>query len=215
MKNVLVIGAGRFGRYTIRKLHELGHQVVAVDRNEERIARILPLVSDGQIGDSTDQDFMSTLGIRDFDLCIVAIGDDFLASLETTFLLDELGAKKIVSRATTGSQEKFLLRNGAEAVVYPERQLGTWTAIRYSSDHITDYIELTDGYSIFEIGVPAHWDDMKIGELNVRRKWKLNILGVREGKMNMNVTNETVLHAGQQMLVLGRYEDLRRIFFRQ
>ncbi|MBQ7992278.1 MAG: TrkA family potassium uptake protein [Solobacterium sp.] len=215
MKNVLVIGAGRFGRYTIRKLHELGHQVVAVDRNEERIARILPLVSDGQIGDSTDQDFMSTLGIRDFDLCIVAIGDDFLASLETTFLLDELGAKKIVSRATTGSQEKFLLRNGAEAVVYPERQLGTWTAIRYSSDHITDYIELTDGYSIFEIGVPAHWDDMKIGELNVRRKWKLNILGVREGKMNMDVTNETVLHAGQQMLVLGRYEDLRRIFFRQ
>ncbi len=215
MKNVLVIGAGRFGRYTIRKLHELGHQVVAVDRNEERIARILPLVSDGQIGDSTDQDFMSSLGIRDFDLCIVAIGDDFLASLETTFLLDELGAKKIVSRATTGSQEKFLLRNGAEAVVYPERQLGTWTAIRYSSDHITDYIELTDGYSIFEIGVPAHWDDMKIGELNVRRKWKLNILGVREGKMNMNVTNETVLHAGQQMLVLGRYEDLRRIFFRQ
>ncbi|MBQ9824864.1 MAG: TrkA family potassium uptake protein [Solobacterium sp.] len=215
MKNVLVIGAGRFGRYTIRKLHELGHQVVAVDRNEERIARILPLVSDGQIGDSTDQDFMSTLGIRDFDLCIVAIGDDFLASLETTFLLDELGAKKIVSRATTGSQEKFLLRNGAEAVVYPERQLGTWTAIRYSSDHITDYIELTDGYSIFEIGVPAHWDDMKIGELNVRRKWKLNILGVRDGKMNMDVTNETVLHAGQQMLVLGRYEDLRRIFFRQ
>ncbi len=215
MKNVLVIGAGRFGRYTIRKLHELGHQVVAVDRNEERIARILPLVSDGQIGDSTDQDFMSSLGIRDFDLCIVAIGDDFLASLETTFLLDELGAKKIVSRATTGSQEKFLLRNGAEAVVYPERQLGTWTAIRYSSDHITDYIELTDGYSIFEIGVPAHWDDMKIGELNVRRKWKLNILGVREGKMNMDVTNETVLHAGQQMLVLGRYEDLRRIFFRQ
>ena len=215
MKNVLVIGAGRFGRYTIRKLHELGHQVVAVDRNEERIARILPLVSDGQIGDSTDQDFMSTLGIRDFDLCIVAIGDDFLASLETTFLLDELGAKKIVSRATTGSQEKFLLRNGAEAVVYPERQLGTWTAIRYSSDHITDYIELTDGYSIFELGVPAHWDDLKFGELNVRRKWKLNILGVREGKMNMDVTNETVLHAGQQMLVLGRYEDLRRIFFRQ
>jgi trk system potassium uptake protein TrkA len=215
MKNVLVIGAGRFGRYTIRKLHELGHQVVAVDRNEERITRILPLVSDGQIGDSTDQDFMSTLGIRDFDLCIVAIGDDFLASLETTFLLDELGAKKIVSRATTGSQEKFLLRNGAEAVVYPERQLGTWTAIRYSSDHITDYIELSDGYSIFEIGAPPSWDGKMIGELNVRRKWKLNILGVREGKMNMNVTNETVLHAGQQMLVLGRYEDLRRIFFRQ
>ena len=214
-KNVLIIGAGRFGLYTAVKLHDLGHQVLAVDKNEERIDRILPYTANAQIGDSTDRKFMETIGVRDYDLCIVAIGDDFLASLETTFLLDELGAKKIVSRATTGSQEKFLLRNGAEAVVYPERQLGTWTAIRYSSDHITDYIELTDGYSIFEIGVPAHWDDMKIGELNVRRKWKLNILGVREGKMNMDVTNETVLHAGQQMLVLGRYEDLRRIFFRQ
>ena len=130
-------------------------------------------------------------------------------------LSKELGAKFVVARAERDGQERFLLRNGADRVVYPEKQIAKWAAIRYSSDHITDYIELTDGYSIFEIGVPAHWDDMKIGELNVRRKWKLNILGVREGKMNMDVTNETVLHAGQQMLVLGRYEDLRRIFFRQ
>lgn len=215
MKNILVIGTGRFGRYTILKLHELGHQIVAIDKDEKRINRILPLVTDAQIGDSTNQEFMSSIGVRDFDLCIVAIGDDFLASLETTFLLDELGAKRIVSRATTGSQEKFLLRNGAEAVVYPERQLGIWTAIRYSSDHITDYIELSDGYSIFEIEVPDAWDSRKVGELNIRKRYNLNVLGVKEITLNMNITNETILHRGQKMLVLGRYEDLRKIFGRQ
>ena len=97
--------------------------------------------TNAEIGDSTDSEFMQTLGIKDYDLCIVAIGDNFLSSLETTFLLDELGAKKIISRATSGSQEKFLLRNGANAVVFPERQLGSWTAIRFSSDNISNYIE--------------------------------------------------------------------------
>lgn len=212
MKNVLVIGAGRFGRYTIRKLHDMGHQVLVIDREESRINKVLDLVSDARIGDSTNQEFMETLGVRDYDLCIVAIGDNFLASLETVFLLNELGAKRVVARATTGSQEKFLLRNGAEAVVYPERQLGSWTAIRYSSDNISNYIELSDGYSIFEMAVPKEWDRKKIGEINIRRKYHLNILGVKDPRMNMNITNDTVLYQGQSMLVLGRYEDVQKIF---
>ncbi|MCR4952162.1 MAG: TrkA family potassium uptake protein [Solobacterium sp.] len=212
MKNCLVIGAGRFGRYTIRKLHELGHQIMVIDRNEERIEKIMNLVSDARIGDSTNEEFMQSIGINHFDLCIVAIGDDFLASLETVFLVNELGAKKIVARATTGSQEKFLLRNGAHAVVYPERQLGSWTAIRYSSDNISNYIELTDGYSIFEIAVPRHWDGKKIGELDVRRKYHLNILGIKEDIMNMNISNDTVMHYGRNMLVLGKFDDVQKIF---
>lgn len=212
MKNVLVIGAGRFGRYTIRKLHDMGHQILVIDKDEERINKILPLVSDARIGDSTSQEFMDTLGVRDYDLCIVAIGDNFLASLETVFLLNELGAKRVIARATTGSQEKFLLRNGAEAVVYPERQLGSWTAIRYSSDNISNYIELSDGYSIFEMHVPKEWDGKKIGEINIRRKYHLNILGVKDPRMNMNITNDTVLYYGQDMLVLGRYENVQKIF---
>ncbi|MBE6110447.1 MAG: TrkA family potassium uptake protein [Erysipelotrichaceae bacterium] len=212
MKNVLVIGAGRFGRYTIRKLHDMGHQILVIDREESRINKILNLVSDARIGDSTNQEFMETLGVRDYDLCIVAIGDNFLASLETVFLLNELGCKRVIARATTGSQEKFLLRNGAEAVVYPERQLGSWTAIRYSSDNISNYIELSDGYSIFEMAVPKAWDGKKIGEINIRRKYHLNILGVKDPRMNMNITNDTVLYYGQNMLVLGRYENVQKIF---
>ena len=212
MKNVLVIGAGRFGRYTIRKLHDMGHQILVIDREESRINKILNLVSDARIGDSTNQEFMETLGVRDYDLCIVAIGDNFLASLETVFLLNELGCKRVIARATTGSQEKFLLRNGAEAVVYPERQLGSWTAIRYSSDNISNYIELSDGYSIFEMAVPKAWDGKKIGEINIRRKYHLNILGVKDPRMNMNITDDTVLYYGQNMLVLGRYENVQKIF---
>jgi len=156
---------------------------------------------------------MQTLGIKDYDLCIVAIGDNFLSSLETTFLLDELGAKKIISRATSGSQEKFLLRNGANAVVFPERQLGSWTAIRFSSDNISNYIELMDGYSIFELTVPLNWDKKKIGELDVRNKYGINILGVKNGKMDMNIGVDTVLRFGQSMLVLGKTQSIQKLFY--
>ena len=212
MKNVLVIGAGRFGRYTCEKLHAMGHQVMLVDKDEERINKALEYVTSAEIGDSTDSDFMQSLGIRDYDLCIVAIGDDFLSSLETTFLLEELGARRTVSRATSGSQEKFLLHNGADAVVFPERQLGTWTAIRYSSDNILNYIELMDGYAIFELAVPKNWDGKKIGELDIRRRYNINILGVKNGKMDMNIGVDTVLRYGQTMLVLGKTEDIQKQF---
>lgn len=214
MKNVLVIGCGRFGRYTVRQLHELGHQILVIDTNEDRINKILPFAADAQIGDATNEEFMRSIGVKNYDLCVVAIGDDFLASLETTFLLDELGAKKIVARATNGSQEKFLLRNGASAVVYPERQLGIWTAIRYSSDNIDNYIEISDGYSIFEIKVPYHWGGKKVGEIDIRKKYHLNILAVKEPKMNMNITNETLLQQGQNLLVLGKFEDLQKVFLK-
>ncbi len=213
MKNVLVIGAGRFGRYTCETLQNMGHQVMMIDKDEERINKVLPYVTNAQIGDSTDEAFMRTLGIRDYDLCIVAIGDDFLSSLETTFVLDELGAAKIVARATSASQEKFLLRNGADEVVFPERQLGTWTAIRFSSDNISNYIELMDGYSIFELAVPKNWDNMHVGEINVRSKYGINILGVKNGKMEMNINTDTVLHFGQTMLVLGKTQDIQKMFY--
>lgn len=212
MKNILIVGAGRFGKYTAIKLHDLGHQVLIIDRDEKKINKCLPYVSEAQIGDSTNRAFMETLGIPDYDVCIVAIGDDFLGSLETTSLLEELGAQKIVSRATTGSQEKFLLRNGADNVVFPERELGFWTAIRYSSDNISDYIELSNGYSIVEVAVPSFWNGKRIEELNVRKKHKLTILGIKKEEMDMNVGPDTVLWKDQQMLVLGKFTDIQKLF---
>jgi trk system potassium uptake protein TrkA len=213
MKNVLVVGAGRFGRYTCQKLHDMGHQVMLIEKDEDRINKALPYVTNAQIGDSTDPEFMRAIGVRDYDLCIVAIGDDFLSSLETTSVLEDLGAKKIVSRATSGNQEKFLLRNGASAVVYPERQLGSWTAIRFSSENISNYIELMDGYSIFELAIPKKWDNKKIGELDVRNHYDINILGVKNGKMDLQITPNMELHFGETMLVLGKTDSIQKLFY--
>ena len=144
MKSILLIGLGRFGKHIALHLNHLGHQVMAVDTSEERVEAVLPLVTNAQIGDSTNADFLESLGVRNYDVCIVAIGNNFQSSLETTSLLSELGARFVVSRAATDVQEKFLLRNGANEVVYPEKQLAKWTAIRYSADHILDYIMSAD-----------------------------------------------------------------------
>ena len=185
---------------------------MAVDRSEKRIEKVMDYVTSVRIGDAASQDFLETLGIHDYDLCIVAIGDAFLESLEITSLLKEMGAARVISRATSATQEKFRLRNGADYVVFPERQLANWTAIRYTSDNIENYIEVTDGYSIFEVKVPVQWDRKKISEIDVRKRYGINILGIRNGKMNMNPAHDTVLRKDDTMLVLGRYEDLHRIF---
>ena len=148
MKSILLIGLGRFGRHIAIKLHELRHQVMAVDWREECVEAALPYVTSAQIGDSKNEEFMASLGVRNFDVCIVAIGDDFQSSLETTSLLKDLGARFVVARAARDVHAKFLLRNGADEVVYPEKQLAAWTAIRYSSDHIFDYIELNADHAI-------------------------------------------------------------------
>ena len=147
MKSILLIGLGRFGRHIAQELNELGHQVMAVDSNEDRVNAVLSYVTNAQIGDSTSEYFLRSLGVGNFDVCIVTIGGNFQSSLETTSLLKELGAKLVVSRAERDVQAKFLLRNGADEVVYPEKQLAKWAAIRYSSEHILDYIELQDDAS--------------------------------------------------------------------
>lgn len=213
MKSVLIIGLGRFGRHIAMKLNDLNHQVMAVDQNEERVNAVLPFVTNAQIGDSTNEEFLSSLGIRNFDACIVAIGDNFQNSLETASLLKELGAKKVIARASRGVQEKFLLRNGADEVVYPEKQLAAWTAIRCTSEHILDYIELDKDYSIFELEIPSDWNGKTIIEVNIRKKYGINILGIREsGKLNMNITPDTVLDSQKSVLVLGDQKQIQKCF---
>ena len=139
MKNILLIGLGRFGKHIAMQLNVLGHQVMAVDLNEDRVNEALPYVTNAQIGDSTNEDFLASLGVGNYDVCIVTISSNFQNSLEATSLLKELGAKLVVSRAERDVQAKFLLRNGADEVVYPEKQMAKWTAIRYTADHILDY----------------------------------------------------------------------------
>ncbi len=213
MKTILLIGLGRFGRHIAMKLDDLHHQVMAVDNNEKRVEAVLPYVTNAQIGDSTDAEFVRSLGVGNFDVCIVAIGDNFQSSLETTSLLKELGASFVVSRAARDVQAKFLLRNGADEVVYPEKQLAEWTAIRYSADHIFDYVELDGNHAIFEIPIPKDWVNKTVGELNVRNKYNINIMALKhEGIMEVNITSETVLPKEDTMLVLGKTKDIQKCF---
>ena len=213
MKSILLVGLGRFGRHIAEKLYELDHQVMAIDRKEERVDAVMPFVTNGQIGDSTNEDFLMSLGIGKFDVCIVAIGDDFQSSLETTSLLKEMGAKLVVSRAAGDVQARFLLRNGADEIVYPERQLANWTAIRYSSDHIFDYIELDEEHAIFEIQVPKEWIGKTVGELDIRKKYNINIMALKqEGKLELSITPDTSIAEGQTMLVLGRNKEVQKVF---
>ena len=213
MKNILLIGLGRFGRHIALQLNRLGHEVMAVDSNEERVNEILPIVTNAQIGDSTNTEFLKSLGIGNFDVCIVTIGGNFQNSLETTSLLKELGAKLVVSRAERDVQEKFLLRNGADEVIYPEKQVANWAAIRYTADHIRDYIEVGEAHAIFEVEVPKGWIGKTVGELDIRRKYSINIMATKEnGKINMAVSPETVLTDNITLLVLGAYKELQKCF---
>lgn len=213
MKSILLVGLGRFGRHIAMKLDELHHQVMAVDREEKRVNSVLPYVTNAQIGDSTDEEFMESLGVRNFDVCIVAIGDNFQSSLETTSLLKDLGAKYVVSRAARDVHAKFLLKNGADEVVYPEKQLAAWTAIRYSADHILDYIELDEEHAIFEISIPKGWVGKTVGQLDIRNKHNINIMGFKHsGMMELNIRSTTCLPDDSTMLVLGSIKDIQKCF---
>ena len=213
MKSVLLIGLGRFGKYIAMKLDELHHQVLAVDLKEERVNEVLPYVTSAQIGDGTNEDFLASLGVGNFDVCIVAIGDDFQSSLETTSLLKELGAKMVVSRAARDVHAKFLLRNGADEIVYPEKQMALWTAMRYSSDHILDYIELDEEHAVVEITVPAEWQGKTVGSLDIRKKYNINIMAVKkQGTINLTLTPDTRFSEDESLLILGSNKAIQKCF---
>ena len=213
MKNILLIGLGRFGRHLAVELNELGHEVMAVDDDEDRVNEILPYVTNAQIGDSTNANFLKSLGIGNFDICFVTISANFENSLETTSLLKELGAKIVISRAERDIQKKFLLRNGADQVVYPERQVAKWASIRYTADHILDYMEIDASHAIFEAEVPEEWLGKTIGELDVRRKYNINIIAVKDkGGVNIALSTDTLLKQDATILVIGEHKAIKKEF---
>ena len=211
VKSVLLIGLGRFGRHMAAKLQELHQEVLAVDKAEERVNDALPLVTHAQIGDSTSEAFIASLGVRNFDMCGVAIGDDFQSSLETTALLKEQGARYVLSRAARDVHAKFLLRNGADDVVYPERESASWAAVRYSSDHIFDYVQLTPDHSIYETAVPPAWIGKTIGQLGVRQRHNINILATKQGEELTPIPGgEYCFRGDETILILGDNRDVQK-----
>lgn len=207
MKSILVIGLGRFGRHMAKKFSEQNNDVMAIDINEERINNVLSVVTNALIGDATNEQFMETIGVRDFDLCVVAIGDNFQSSLETTALLKDLGAKFVLARASRDVHAKFLLRNGADDVIYTEKETAERLAVKYGSDNIFNYIELNDEYSIYEIAVPSSWLNKSILKVNVRSKYGISILATKQGNNIFPLPKpEHVFTNSESLMILGKNE---------
>jgi len=195
-----------------QKFTEQGHEVLAVDRNEERVNSSLPFVTNAQIGDSTNEQFMASLGVSDFDLCVVAIGDNFQSSLETAALMKDLGAKYVLARASSDVQKKFLLKNGADEVIYAERESAERLAVKHGSDSIFDYIELTPDFSIFEISVPQPWVGKTIIGKNVRALYHISILATkRNGRIDPLPKPDHVFRDDETLIVIGHNEDIKEI----
>ncbi|HIZ64807.1 MAG TPA: TrkA family potassium uptake protein [Candidatus Blautia pullicola] len=212
MKSVLLIGLGRFGRHMAQKLMEEGNEVMAVDINEERVNDAMDMVTDAQIGDATNEHFVESLGVGNFDLCVVAIGDNFQSSLETTALLKDSGAPFVLARANRDVHAKFLLRNGADRVVYPEKEMAQRLAVKYGNDNIFDYIELTGDYAIYEIPVPPSWVGKSIVEQDVRKRYHISILATKEaGEMNPLPRADYVFRGIETLIVMGLFKDVRAV----
>ncbi len=216
MKSVLLIGLGRFGRHMAGKLNEMNHEVLAIDINEQRVNDVLPLVTSAQIGDSTNENFIASLGVRNFDLCVVAIGDNFQSSLETVALLKDYGAPFVVARANRDVHAKFLLRNGADEVVYPEKEMAIRSAVKYSSDNVFDYIELTGDYSIYETPVPEAWVGKTMVELGVRTRYHINVMALRRGsELSPLPRPDHIFRGDETMLIMGSNKDLTKFIQRR
>lgn len=180
MKNILLIGLGRFGIHMAKKLHDLHHQVLAIDMDERKIQEALPFITNGEIGDASDPYLIQALGVKDFDLCVITLGHNLQAALEITALLKQNGARFVLARVSQDSHAQFLLSCGADEVIYPEKQLADWAAVRYSADHLFDYVSLSPDYAIYETEIPTSWVGHTMVDLSLRQKYHLNILAIKE-----------------------------------
>ena len=209
MKSVLIIGIGNFGKHLALKMQELGNDVMIIDQNESVIEELSPIVTDAHIGNCTNEAVLKSLGIKNFDICFVTIGDNFQSSLEITSILKDLGAKYVISKASLDIQAKFLLRNGADEVVYPDKDIAEKLAVRCSVKNVFDYIDLTPEYSIFEIPVLNSWIGNSIEKINVRRKYHISILAIKKVDAIMPMPKaDYIFNRGDHMIVLGKSTDI-------
>ncbi len=212
MKSFLIIGMGHFGHHLCRSLAETDCEIMIVDKDEAAIEDMLPYVVSAKIGDCTNIDVLKTFDIPSFDTCFVCIGENFQNSLEITSQLKECGAKKVISKADRDIQEKFLLRNGADEVIYPEKNMAERYAVTESSEHIFNYIDLGSDYSIFEIDVLDRWVGKTVKDLNFRVKYNLVVLATKKnGEVKPVITGERRFEKDEHLLVLGKENDVHKL----
>jgi len=212
MKTVLIIGMGKFAHRLCENMVRLGNEVMIIDRDEKALEDLVPVVTSAKIGDCTNIEVLKSLGVDNFDIVFVCISEDFQNSLEVTSLVKELGAKHVISRADRDIHAKFLLRNGADEVVYPDRDIADKLASRCSVDNVFDYIELTEGYAIYEIPVKKEWVGKSIVEVNFRKKYNINILGIKtEGKTELMPAANYTFSKEEHLMVMSHKDDIGKV----
>lgn len=212
MKSILVIGMGRFGKHLATRMLQLKNDVMIVDKEEDIVNELAANFTDAYIGDCTKESVLKSLGINNFDICFVTIGENFQSSLEITSLLKDLGAKYVVSKAKRDIQEKFLLRNGADEVIYPERDMAEKLAIKHNAKNIFDYIELPKDYGIFEIPILEDWLGKSLGSIDVRNKYNVNIVTIKNGNNMCSVPGPNYeFKDDDHILVMGKKQDVFKL----
>ena len=212
MKNYVVIGCGRFGSSVAKTLYSLGHEVLAIDKNEEKIQNIAEQVTHAVEADCTDENVLKSLGIRNFDVAVISIGSDIQSSIMATLICKELGVQYVLCKAQNELQAKVLFKIGADRVVFPERDMGIRVAHNLVSQNVLEYIELDPHYSIAEIVAPSKWIGKTIGQLDLRANYGITVMAVKQG-ININISPEAddVLKAGDILVVIGKNEQINKV----
>lgn len=212
MKSILIIGLGRFGHHLCSNMVSLGNEVMIIDRNEDAMEDLLNIVTAAKVGDCTNEEVLRSLGVGNFDICFVCIGSNFQSSLEITSLVKELGGNYVISKANRDIHAKFLLRNGADEVFYPDRDIAERLAVKHSASHVFDYIELTEGYSIYEIPPMSGWIGKSIRQVDIRAKYHVSIIGVKQdGQLKILPHADYVLNGGEHLMLIGLKKDVDKI----
>ena len=212
MKSVLVIGLGRLGRHLAHTMQELGNDVMVIDQNAELVEALGDEFTDCMIGDCTNENVVQSLGVENFDICFVTIGDDFQSSLVITYLLKKQGAQCVVAKARQDIQAELLKSIGAHEVIFPEKEMAEKLAVRYNADNIFDFIPLTGDIALYEVELPESWSGRTILDINVRANYNVSIIAVkRGGEMYMMPGANYLFCRGDHLMVAGASTDVFRI----
>ncbi len=213
MKSVLIIGMGKFGHYLCYNMCKYGNEIMIIDIDESKVESDAPYVTSTLIADCTKKEVLEKIGVDNFDYCFVCIGNNFQSSLEITSLLKEMGAKRVISRSTRDVHTKFLLRNGADEVIHPDKDTAIRVAKEMSLDNLFDYIELDDDYSIGEILAPASWNGKTLKELDIRARYQVNIIGYKgeDKKFRMIHSADYKINKSEHLMVMAETKKLDKL----
>lgn len=212
MKQYAVIGIGRFGLSVAKTLYSMGHDVLAVDKDHDRIQEIYHYVTHAVEADSTDEDALKALGLRNFDAVVITIGSDIQSSILTTLLCKEMGVKFIVGKAHNELHAKVLYKIGVDKVIFPERDMGMKLAHSLASYNILDHIELASEYSLVELSAISEWEGKSLRHIDMRRRFGLNVVAIKRGQdILISPKGDDIINRDDILVVIGRNNDIRRL----